>query len=112
MIDFHRRNPALVQLLLAEARHAGPAEPPVDPDRRAHYDRRVEGIRSAQRAGRIRADLDPRIVVYAVVAFVVCAPALPQLTRPILAAGPGRPMSDERFAEQIAALVGALVDPG
>jgi AcrR family transcriptional regulator len=88
MLEFHRRNPALVQLLLAEARHAGSPPGEGDPGRRVHYDRRVEGIRAAQRDGRLRGDLDARIVVYAVLALVICAPALPQLTRPILAAGP------------------------
>jgi AcrR family transcriptional regulator len=111
MIEFHRRNPDLVRLLLAEARHPASAGRPADAGRRAHYDTRVEGIRAAQADGRVRADLDPRIVVYAVLALVACAPALPQLSRAILAAGPGEPMSDERFAEQLAALVAALVAP-
>ncbi|GDY30308.1 TetR family transcriptional regulator [Gandjariella thermophila] len=88
MVDFHREHPTLVQLLLAEARHHGSAPLPHESDRAAHYRRRVEAIRQAQRRGAVRTDVDPETLLYAVLALVATASALPQLTRLILGADP------------------------
>jgi hypothetical protein len=89
MIEFHRAHPNLIRLLLAEAQDH-PARPVrLQRERRAHYDNRAAAVRAAQRLGTIRGDLDPHLVVYLVLALVVTAEALPQLTRLILATAPG-----------------------
>jgi len=88
MLDFHRENPTLVQLLLAEARHRRSDRLPHEPDRLTHYARRVDAIRRAQERGAVRADVDPATVLYAVLALVATASALPQLTRLILGGDP------------------------
>jgi AcrR family transcriptional regulator len=88
MVDFHRDYPRLVQLLLAEARHHGSAPLPHESDRAAHYRRRVEALRQAQRRGALRTDVDPETLLYAVLALVAAAPALPQLTRLVLGTDP------------------------
>jgi AcrR family transcriptional regulator len=84
MVDFHREHPELVQLLLAEARHHGDGELAREPERAAHYARRVAAVREAQAAGAVRRDVDPRFVVFAVLALVVTAEALPRLTELVL----------------------------
>jgi hypothetical protein len=45
---------------------------------------RAEAVRQAQAQGVVRNDVDPRVVVYLVLALVVTAQALPQLTQLIL----------------------------
>jgi AcrR family transcriptional regulator len=112
LLEFHRSRPELVQLLLAEGRHrrgralAHPAQ------RRAHYAERVAAVRAAQAAGAIRDDVDARIVVYAVLALVVAAEALPGLTELILAADPERePLSDAGFRAGLRRLLDRLLVP-
>jgi AcrR family transcriptional regulator len=104
MIEFHAERPALVDLLLAEAAAPGALGGAAAAARRAHYARRVDGVREAQAAGVLRDDLDPRIVVYAVLALVVTARALPGITEAIL--GP-----DADLAAGLRPLVGALTAP-
>jgi len=88
MVEFHRTHPTLVRLLLAESQDH-PARPMLlRRERIAHYDNRAAAVRQAQQQGTIRADLDPRIIVYLVLALVVTAEALPQLTQLILTTGP------------------------
>ncbi|HSS11954.1 MAG TPA: TetR family transcriptional regulator [Acidimicrobiales bacterium] len=84
MVNFHRRHPTLIRLLLAEARYhrAGPLLH--HEERIAHYAIRVAAVRRAQQEGAIRSDVDPKIIVYVVLALVVTAHALPQLTQLIL----------------------------
>jgi AcrR family transcriptional regulator len=78
MLAFHRANPELLRLLLAEGEVRRPAE------RRAHYAWRAEAVRRAQDAGILRAGVDPRVVVFLVLAAVVTAEALPGVTELLL----------------------------
>ena len=78
MLAFHRERPELVRLLLAEGEVRRPEE------RRAHYASRVAAVRRAQQAGAVRADVDPRFVVFIVLATVVAAEAMPGLSALIL----------------------------
>jgi AcrR family transcriptional regulator len=113
MLAFHRDHPELVRLLLAEgserARSGAPARgraamPPGgaaaarggaaavpggpaaarDEQRSAHYAARVEAVAAAQHAGVLRDDVDPRFVVFLLLATVVTAEAMPALTALIL----------------------------
>jgi AcrR family transcriptional regulator len=99
MLAFHRERPELVRLLLAEGEVRRPQQ------RRAHYASRVEAVRRAQQAGAVRSDVDARFVVFIVLATVVAAEAMPELSALILdgadpqdgiralLAGPGSPDS-------------------
>jgi AcrR family transcriptional regulator len=89
MVEFHRAHPTLVRLLLAEAQDRPGRPVRLQRQRVAHYDSRAAAVRAAQQRGTIRNDLDPRLVVYLVLALVVTAEALPQFTRLILTAAPG-----------------------
>jgi AcrR family transcriptional regulator len=84
MLDFHRAHPELVQLLLAEARHYGPGELAGEPERAAHYARRVAAVRAAQAAGDVRDDVDARFIVFAILALLVTAEAMPRLSELVL----------------------------
>jgi AcrR family transcriptional regulator len=84
MLEFHRTHPELVQLLLAEARHRGPQELAGEPERAAHYERRVAAVRQAQATGAVRDDVDARFIVFAVLALLVTAEAMPRLTDLVL----------------------------
>jgi AcrR family transcriptional regulator len=84
MLEFHRERPELVQLLLAEARHRGPRELAGERERGAHYARRAEAVREAQAAGAVRDDVDAHFVIFAVLALLVTAEALPRLTDLVL----------------------------
>lgn len=111
MVDFHRRHPHLIRLLLAEGAHRG-AAPASRPGRLDHYVRRVAAVRRAQEHGSIRAEVDPRLVVYAVLALVVTAEALPGLTGLILAADPQAPaLGSDDFRAGLQALISALLQP-
>jgi AcrR family transcriptional regulator len=112
MLEFHRSRPELVQLLLAEGRHRRGRALTHPAQRRAHYAERVAAVRAAQAAGAIRDDVDARIVVYAVLALVVAAEALPGLTELILAADPERePLSDAGFRAGLRRLLDRLLVP-
>ena len=112
MLEFHRRHPHLVQLLLAEGRHRRGRELAHAEQRRAHYAHRVAAVRAAQAAGAVRGDVDARIVVYAVLALVVAAEALPGLTELILAADPERePLSEAQLRAGLRRLLDRLVAP-
>jgi AcrR family transcriptional regulator len=89
MLEFHRGHRELVQLLLAEARHRGERELADEPARAAHYARRVAAVRAAQAAGAVRDDVDPRFVVFAILALIVTAEALPRLTELVPGVGEG-----------------------
>jgi AcrR family transcriptional regulator len=104
MIDFHRANPDLMKLLLAEADHRDRRRLPRGKHRARHYATRVQAIRDAQRDGLVRDEVDPRIVLYLVLALVATAPALPQLTRLILDADP-----DESAPAELRAGLATLV---
>jgi AcrR family transcriptional regulator len=78
MLAFHRRRPELVRLLLAEGKVRRPQE------RRAHYAARIEAVRRAQHAGTVRSDVDARFVVFLLLAAVVAAEAMPDLSALIL----------------------------
>jgi AcrR family transcriptional regulator len=84
MVEFHRQHPTLIRLLLAEARAQSPGPLLLERERSSHYADRVEAVRGAQQQGNVRDDLDPRTIVYLVLALVVTAEALPQLTELIL----------------------------
>lgn len=88
MVDFHRENPELMKLLLAEADHRDKRGLPRGRHRAPHYAARVLAIRDAQLDGLIRDGVDPRLVLYLVLALVATAPALPQLTQLILDSDP------------------------
>lgn len=105
MAAFHHSQPGLIKLLLGEGR-AGERLPDKSA-RRAHYRARTAAIREAQAAGRLREDVDARLVVYAVLALVVTVEALPQISELIL----GR-MSEKRFRTELARLAHALFSPG
>jgi AcrR family transcriptional regulator len=110
MLEFHDRDDVLIHLLLAEGR-----EPPnrhlVGADRRReHYRRRVAAIHAAQEEGAVRDDVDARVILYAVLALVVTARALPQITDLILDADDGRdPLGKAAFHEGLEHLVDALL---
>jgi AcrR family transcriptional regulator len=84
MLEFHRSRPELVQLLLAEARHRDPDELAGEAERAAHYQRRVDAVRRAQAAGKVRDDVDARFIVFAVLALLVTAEAMPRLSELVL----------------------------
>lgn len=88
MLDFHRQQPELMKLLLAEADVRDNRKLPYGKHRAKHYAARVAAIRQAQRNGTVLDGVDPRIVLYLVLALVATASALPQLTRLILDADP------------------------
>jgi AcrR family transcriptional regulator len=92
MVDFHRAHPTLVRLLLAEAQDQPGRTLRLERERVVHYDNRAAAVRQAQQRGTIRRDLDPRTVVYLVLALVVTAETLPQLTRLILTTAPSTPL--------------------
>jgi AcrR family transcriptional regulator len=92
MVDFHRAHPTLIRLLLAEAQDQPGRTLRLHRERVVHYDNRAAAVRQAQQRGTIRRDLDPRTVVYLVLALVVTAEALPQLTRLILTTAPSTPL--------------------
>jgi AcrR family transcriptional regulator len=92
MVDFHRAHPTLVRLLLAEAQDQPGRTLRLHRERVVHYDNRAAAVREAQQRGTIRPDVDPRTVVYLVLALVVTAEALPQLTRLILTTAPSTPL--------------------
>ena len=107
MLEFHGRDPTLVGLLLAEAREASGGPLLLEDERRAHYAQRAAAVREAQERGALRADVDPRIVVYALLALVVTAGALPQLTRLVLARDP--PVGDEELRAGLRTLLDGLL---
>src|SRR3954468_7649115 len=78
MLAFHRAHPQLLALLLAEGDVRRPGE------RRAHYAWRAEAVRRAQEAGAGRGDVDPRLIVFLVLAAVVTAEALPGVSELVL----------------------------
>ena len=92
MIEFHRAHPTLVRLLLAETQDHPGRSLRLKRERAAHYDKRAGAVREAQERGSIRSDVDPQFIVYLVLALVVTAEALPQLTRLILTTAPGAPL--------------------
>jgi AcrR family transcriptional regulator len=55
-----------------------------DEQRSAHYAARVEAVAAAQHAGVLREDVEPRFVVFLLLATVVTAEAMPALTALIL----------------------------
>jgi AcrR family transcriptional regulator len=97
MLEFHRRHPELVQLLLAEARHRGDGELADEPTRAGHYKRRAQAVLRAQAGGAVREDVDPRFVVFTILALIVTAEALPRLTDLVL--------GDARLGEELTALL-------
>jgi AcrR family transcriptional regulator len=97
MLEFHRRHPELVQLLLAEARHRGDGELADEPSRAAHYERRAQAVFRAQAARALREDVDARFVVFLILALIVTAEALPRLTDMVL--------GDARLGEELTALL-------
>jgi AcrR family transcriptional regulator len=97
MLDFHRARPELVQLLLAEARHRGGGELASERERAAHYARRAHAVDEAQAAGAIRDDVDPRFVVFTILALIVTAEALPRLTELVL--------EDARLGDELTTLL-------
>jgi AcrR family transcriptional regulator len=110
MADFHRSNPTLIRLLLAEARHHAGSRLPHDRERVAHYEQRVRAVDDAQAAGLVRGDIDPRVVVYTLLALVVTAEALPQLTEVILRASPvAGPLSPDEFQAGLHRLLEGLL---
>jgi AcrR family transcriptional regulator len=84
MLAFHDEHPEFVQLLLAEARHRGPDELAGEAERAAHYRRRIAAVRQAQATGAVRDDVDPRFVVFTILALLVTAEAMPRLTGIVL----------------------------
>jgi AcrR family transcriptional regulator len=92
MVDFHRAHPTLVRLLLAEAQDQPRGTLRLHRERVVHYENRAAAVREAQQRGTIRHDLDSRSVVYLVLALVVTAEALPELTRLILTTAPSTPL--------------------
>jgi AcrR family transcriptional regulator len=112
MLDFHEStHQQLVDILLAERQgpHArGPL--PGEEFRLRHYAARVAALRAAQRDGRVRDDVDPRVILYAVLALVITLRALPQLTDLILRANPERPpMTEGEFHADLTRLIDVLV---
>jgi AcrR family transcriptional regulator len=112
MLDFHQRQDALIPLLLAEAGRQLPGQLTAADERLEHYARRVSSLKDAQAAGGIRDDVDPRVILYAVLALVVAAHALPKLTDLILRAEEGRErLGDDAFHEGLERLVDGLLTP-
>lgn len=112
MLEFHRRNPELIRLLLAEADHRKRRGLPHGKHRAKHYALRVRAIRQAQRDGLIAADVDPRILLYLVLALVATASALPQLTGLIMNSDPDADAPAELPTGLSALLAGALDGAG
>jgi AcrR family transcriptional regulator len=112
MLDFHEaEHQQLIDILLAERqgpRANGPL--PGEEFRLEHYSSRVAALRAAQEDGRVRSDVDPRVILYAILALVVTVRAVPQLTSLILRADADRPpMADGDLHADLARLVDALV---
>ena len=112
MLEFHRRHPTLIALLLAEGRRHPDGRLAHEAERARHYAGRTAAVRAAQREGRVRADVDPRILVYAVLALVVTAHALPGLTQLILASDPdAEPLDLDALRDGLRDLLSALLTP-
>jgi AcrR family transcriptional regulator len=114
MLEFHQsEGQQLVDILLAERQGPRGGKPLAHEDERFdHYADRVEALRAAQEDGRVRGDVDPRTILYAILALVITVRALPQLTDLILRADTERPaMNTADFHADLARLVDALVAP-
>jgi AcrR family transcriptional regulator len=114
MLEFHAsERQQLVAVLLAEGQSPSDLGLEDQEERREHYARRVASLRAAQAAGSIRDDVDPRTILYAVLALVVTVQALPQLTDLILDSDPDRrlPLNETAFRDDLARLVDGLTRP-
>lgn len=101
--DFHRRHPELLRLLLWESL-SRPAETALqDPERQAHYDRKVEAFKAAGLD-----DEQARYALLTVFALTTYARAFPQITGFVL----GADYSEEALRSNLVDAVERLVGPG
>lgn len=99
--DFHRRHPELLRLLLWEAL-SRPAEAALqDPQRQAHYDRKVEAFKAAGLD-----DEQARYTLLTVLALATHARTFPQITGFVL----GNDYSEEALRRNLVETVARLID--
>jgi AcrR family transcriptional regulator len=92
--DYHADHPELARLLLWEGLAGGP--PADEINRTAHYQRKVQAIAAAQRAGVLDDDLDPAHLVFMLIALAGWWVSVPQLARMLTAADADDPAERAR----------------
>ncbi len=85
--DYHGDHPVLVRLLHWEALELPASQPAPDEDGRARgYAAKAAAIARAQRDGRVVAGIDPRDLVFAVIAMTAWWAVVPQIARMVTGA--------------------------
>ncbi|MBE1878241.1 TetR/AcrR family transcriptional regulator [Myceligenerans pegani] len=87
IFDYHQVHPELARLLLWEGLTV-PGEVPEEEARRAHYAAKVDVFARAQEAGVLRDDLEPGMLVYAIMALANWWSASPHVARMVTGTEP------------------------
>ena len=92
--DYHAAHPELARLLQWEGLAGGPIAD--EANRTAHYQRKVQALAAAQRAGVLDDDLDPAHLVFLMIALAAWWLTVPQLARMLTGADPRDPAEHAR----------------
>ncbi len=110
LFDFMTANTEVLRLVQHETCHYLPGTEPHRADREAHYDEKVEAVRSAQHAGNVDPALDARFVVLSLIGLVSWFVAAPQITRMVI----GAEIDDAiraRYREHLVLMARRMVQP-
>jgi AcrR family transcriptional regulator len=92
--DYHADHPELARLLQWEGLAGGPAAD--EANRTAHYQRKVQAVAAAQRAGVLDDELDPAHLVFLLIALAAWWFTVPQLARMVTGADASDPAERAR----------------
>jgi AcrR family transcriptional regulator len=84
LFDFLVDNPDVVHLVLLEASAFAPVDVPQRTEREGHYADKVRSVATAQAAGGVAADLDPRFVVFSLISLASYFVGAPQIAQMVI----------------------------
>ncbi|GAA1076109.1 TetR family transcriptional regulator [Nocardiopsis composta] len=104
VLDYHREHPEYLRLLMWEELHYTEGPIPAEEWRTERYARKAEVVAAAQRAGRVRSDVRPEVLLFMLLSLVNWAESAGQLRR-VITGG----MGEEEMRRSLAASAAAML---
>ncbi|WP_017591610.1 TetR family transcriptional regulator [Nocardiopsis potens] len=104
VLDYHREHPEYLRLLMWEELHYAEGPVPAEEWRTERYGRKAEVVAAAQRAGRVRSDVRPEVLLFMLLSLVNWAESAGHLRR-LITGG----MDHEEMRRSLAASARAML---
>lgn len=111
VFDYHAANRELIRLLHWEALEQGDEPVANEPARAAYYQAKVDAISEGQRAGVIDPSLDPRDLVFTLIAIATWWFTVPQIARMLCSGDPYGPEALKHHRAHVVETTRRLIQP-